>query len=316
MDRNRRNEGAIAFELYRHDASAELEPIRKYCKFHRLQVADLPREALLVEIQMSSLGTVGWAFTGVEDWDTIGDEHVCLSRTGGCVAFNEPNTLTRTAAPQTTPNTKTTTNTTQLRETCRERVRHKLLEHVDDELVEVLKVLGTFDEVLDETVAIITSKDSTGENSVLPVAEWIDQVIEVTLDSGACDHILDMADAPGYANFLVESPGSRRDQQYIVGNGAEVPNEGQVTLNLEASGNGKGGGGNLIKSIFQVAEITRPLMSVSRVCELGHKCVFDDEKAEVIAKDGTVLCTFRRKGGLDVAEMKLKAPEGFQRPAR
>ena len=124
-----------------------------------------------------------------------------------------------------------------------------------------------------------------------------------------------MADAPRYANFLCESPGSKRDQQYIVGNGAEVPNEGQVTLNLEASGGGKGGGGNLIKSIFQVAEITRPLMSVSRVCELGHKCVFDDEKAEVIAKNGTVLCTFRRKGGLYVAEMKLKAPEGFHRPA-
>ena len=73
--------------------------------------------------------------------------------------------------------------------------------------------------------------------------------------------------------------------------------------------------GNSIKSIFQVAEITRPLMSVSRVCELGHKCVFDDSKAEVIAKNGTVLCTFKRKGGLYVAEMKLKAPEGFHRPA-
>ena len=57
-------------------------------------------------------------------------------------------------------------------------------------------------------------------------------------------------------------------------------------------------------------------MSVSRVCELGHKCVFDENKAEVLSKNGTVLCTFKRKGGLYVAEMKLKAPEGFQRPAR
>ena len=57
-------------------------------------------------------------------------------------------------------------------------------------------------------------------------------------------------------------------------------------------------------------------MSVSRVCELGHKCVFDDEKVQVISKDGKVLCTFKRKGGLYVAEMKLKSPEGFQRQAR
>ena len=73
--------------------------------------------------------------------------------------------------------------------------------------------------------------------------------------------------------------------------------------------------GNMIKSVFQVAEITRPLMSVSKICELGHKCIFDDEKAEVITKNGKVLCTFKRKGGLYVAEMTLKAPEGFQRPA-
>ena len=88
-----------------------------------------------------------------------------------------------------------------------------------------------------------------------------------------------------------------------------------MTLNLEADGMGNLPG-NLIKSVFQVAEITRPLMSVSRVCELGHKCIFDHEKAEVVAKNGKVLCTFRREGGLYVAEMKLKAPEGFQRPAR
>ena len=114
---------------------------------------------------------------------------------------------------------------------------------------------------------------------------------------------------------MVESPGSKRDQLYVVGNGAEVRNEGQVTLNLEANGFGDLPG-ILIKSVFQVAEITRPLMSVSHICELGHKCVFDDEKAEVVAKNRKILCTFRREGGLYVAEMKLKAPEGFQRPAR
>ena len=88
-----------------------------------------------------------------------------------------------------------------------------------------------------------------------------------------------------------------------------------MTLNLESNGSGDLPG-NLIKSVFQVAEITRPLMCLSRICELGHKCVFDDEKAEVVAKNGKILCTFRREGGLYVAEMKLKAPEGFQRPAR
>ena len=119
---------------------------------------------------------------------------------------------------------------------------------------------------------------------MLPVANSIDKVIEVTLDSGACDHILDLSDAPGCAIFLVESPGSKRDQPYVVGNGAEVPNEGQVTFSLETK-NGGTTPGNLTKTIFQVAEITRPMMSVSRICELRHKCIFDGTKAEVITKD-------------------------------
>ena len=97
-----------------------------------------------------------------------------------------------------------------------------------------------------------------------------------------------------------------------LGTGAEVPNEGEVHLNMESE---VGGASNLIKSIFQVAEITRPLMSVSRICDLGHRCLFDKDKAEVQTKDGKLLCTFERRGGLYVATMKLKAPEGFHRPA-
>ena len=91
-----------------------------------------------------------------------------------------------------------------------------------------------------------------------------------------------------------------------------MPNEGQVTLSMESDVGGKP---NSIKSVFQVAEVTRLLMSVSRTCDLGHRCIFEQNKAEVTAKDGTVLCTFERRGGVYVASMKLRAPEGVHRPA-
>lgn len=150
------------------------------------------------------------------------------------------------------------------------------------------------------------------EECVLPVADWVDSFIEVTLDSGCCEHVLDLGDAPGYGAFMTESPGSRRSQNFIVGNGSKVPNEGQLTLNLESDVDGKQ---RLIQSVFQVAEITRPLMSVSRITDLGLKCVFGKNKAEVINEKEEILCTFTRKGGLYTARMKLKAPEGFHRPA-
>ena len=133
-------------------------------------------------------------------------------------------------------------------------------------------------------------------------------MIELTLDSGCCEHVLDVADAPGYAHFISESPGSKRGQRFIVGNGERVPNAGQVRLNMECAG-------IPLQSIFQVASVTRPLMSVGRVCDQGLKCIFDQDKALVVGKDGEEICRFERKGGLYVARLKLKSPELFPRPA-
>ena len=69
-----------------------------------------------------------------------------------------------------------------------------------------------------------------------------------------------------------------------------------------------------VNSVFQVADLNRPLMSVSQVCDNGHKCVFEKDHALVIAPNGDVVCRFTRKSGLYVADMKLKAPSPFGRP--
>ena len=71
-----------------------------------------------------------------------------------------------------------------------------------------------------------------------------------------------------------------------------------------------------LSSIFQVAGVTRPLMSVGRVCDQGMVCTFYDTHATVVAKDGREVCRFDRRGGLYVAQLTLKQPEGFTGPAR
>ena len=133
--------------------------------------------------------------------------------------------------------------------------------------------------------------------------------IELTLDSGCCEHVLDIVDVPGYANFIVESAGSRRGQHFVVGNCERVPNEGQVMLNMECEG-------IPLQSTFQVAEITRPLLSVGRVCDQGLDCIFRKDEALVCDPDGGVVCRFARAGGLYIARLKLKSPELFARQVR
>ena len=168
-----------------------------------------------------------------------------------------------------------------------------------------LKALGALEEVEDAMLPIVTDD---GEDQVLPVLEnWVDTDIEITLDSGCCEHVMDIADAPGYCAFITESAGSRRRHNFIVGNGQKVPNEGQILLNLEAGGDTA----KLLRSTFQVAEVTRPLMSVGRICDQGYQCLFTQTEARVVDSEGKTVVEFQRSGGLYVAKLKLKKPEPF-----
>ena len=104
---------------------------------------------------------------------------------------------------------------------------------------------------------------------------FVEVEIMVTLDSGCCEHVLDLEGAPGYQEFLMPSPGSIRKQNFVVGNGQLIPNEGQVQLNMQTQSSNP----ESLSSVLQVAEVTRPLMSASRICDQGFVCIFDDAEA-------------------------------------
>jgi len=140
-------------------------------------------------------------------------------------------------------------------------------------------------------------------------ADWIEVEFDVALDSGATDHVCHSGDVPGY--IVEASPGSKAGQGFIVGNGARVPNDGQTLLSLQASGKD----GNTVSTMFQVAAVSRPLMSVGRLCDNGMDILFKKDRADVLSSDGTVILSFERQvGGLYVAKLKLKKPtNGFGR---
>ena len=66
-------------------------------------------------------------------------------------------------------------------------------------------------------------------------------------------------------------------------------------------------------SVFQVAELNCSLMSVSQICDLGYKCVFEKDHARVVTQDNEVVCRFERDRNIYVTKMNLKAPTPFQR---
>ena len=86
-----------------------------------------------------------------------------------------------------------------------------------------------------------------------------------------------------------------------------MPNQGQKTLNLEPENDEF----TSLKSCFQIAKVTSPLMSVGRICDNKMRVIFEDTKAVVQTLDGVQVCVFERKpGGLYTCKMRLKSPFG------
>jgi hypothetical protein len=149
------------------------------------------------------------------------------------------------------------------------------------------------------------------DDTILTVDNWEDIMVEVVLDSGACRHVMARENAPGYQ--VHDSSASRRGLGFIVGNGERIPNEGQFVLNLDADDDQ--GSVTRLAATFQVADLTRPLMSVSQLCEQGFRVEFKDTHALVIDSSGRTACRFQRSGQLYTSQMTLKAPEPFHRPS-
>ena len=87
----------------------------------------------------------------------------------------------------------------------------------------------------------------------------------------------------------------------VVADGGRIPSEEQVLANLA--------------STFQVADLTRPLMSVSQICEQGCQCIFTDTHATIVNREGQTVGRFETHGRLCVTQMKVKAPEHFGTPS-
>ena len=82
-------------------------------------------------------------------------------------------------------------------------------------------------------------------------------------------------------------------------------NQGQMQLMLRAENGRKG---KDIRTTIQCADVTRPLLSVSKICDAGMTVTFDQDKAVIFDKKGKEVCRFARRKGLYVSTMKIRNP--------
>ena len=88
---------------------------------------------------------------------------------------------------------------------------------------------------------------------------------------------------------LLPSEGSRRGQNFTVGDGGDLPSQGKKTLSLESED-----GKEQFETIFTIAKVSRPLMSAGLICDKGYDIHMSAERAN-ITSSGKVVLTFTRE---------------------
>ena len=156
----------------------------------------------------------------------------------------------------------------------------------------------TVEQALDDPAYVFEYEDDL----IMPVEE--DEVIfEITADTGAVDNVMNPREIPGFP--IKESYGSKNGKHFMGAGAERIINEGEVRLSMSpVDGRGKLGG------TFQAADITRTLMSISKVCDSApDTSVTFTSKDGVVRRKGRDIAKFYRKGGLYVMQVKVKKPK-------
>ena len=127
--------------------------------------------------------------------------------------------------------------------------------------------------------------------------------VDVAADSGACVHAIGPGDFPGICNI-------RRvvERRFHGAHNSPIEHHGGAVIQLIQED------GTVATSTVQVAEVCRPLHSVSTICDGKKEMLYTDTEAVVVPKGSLSkflaqckrLATYPRVGGLYVAKFKVK----------
>ena len=149
---------------------------------------------------------------------------------------------------------------------------------------------------------------SAGAASGKGPEEWIE--IELTADTGACDTVipktmkgLNLESIP-----IVDSLQSLRHMEYEVANGQSLPNLGERRCLMWTEHATEARQLNM-----QVADIHKPLLSLSRCADMGFESRFGRVAGALIDERSGEVIPLQRKGNLYVLRCWIKAAP-FGRP--
>ena len=139
----------------------------------------------------------------------------------------------------------------------------------------------------------LTRADAPGGISIIAPKDnesgW--ELIEITVDSGACDTVLPSRMLSSIRTESTEA--SRAGEEYEVANGHAILNEGQKRCIMMTPGSSEPKG-----IIFQVSDVHKPLMSVGSMADAGFECLLSKTGGFMRDVDSGEMIPLTRRGNL------------------
>ena len=140
--------------------------------------------------------------------------------------------------------------------------------------------------------------------------------LRTAMDSGVAENVGPPSMAPMVAT--IDSPGSLRGIAYLAAGGERIPNLGQQTLNVVTNE------GHETQTVYQIAEVTRPLTAVGTTCDKGNIVVYGSCGGCIYHMGSGIQTNFARRGGIYELDLWMKTdqthsceqPLGFPWPGR
>ena len=121
--------------------------------------------------------------------------------------------------------------------------------------------------------------------------EWIE--IEITVDSGACITVMPRKMCEGIS--ILQNSLSRAGTKYEVANGAHIKNLGERRCEMMTVGSGKSK-----RITFQVADVHKPLLSISGCADMGYDCYLGKKGGHLVDTETGEMIPLERRENLYV----------------
>ena len=163
---------------------------------------------------------------------------------------------------------------------------------------------------------VMTMEYEDGDDDDDMIMELDEEVeVHVAADSGSVIHAVGPKDIPG--SVRVRPPPNGRTRNLVGAGGDGIKNHGEATVQLVQED------GTVVTSTVQVADVVRPLHSVSKICDEDHEMLYTKTCAHVVPEGAlsrflaniNVIAKYPRRGGLYVAKMKARRPRPKPSPA-